>query len=104
MHPVTSVQISGFQLPFWKESLDLALRAHQAFSPLHTLGWDVGITEQGPILIEANSMYDIDLLQIAFDRGFRPDLDLIVAAATEKLPRLNLPDAAPPRRESRPAS
>jgi hypothetical protein len=84
VHPVTSVQISGFQLPFWKESLELALRAQQAFRPLHTLGWDVGVTEQGPILIEANSTYDIDLLQIAFDRGFRPDLDLMVAAAADK--------------------
>lgn len=80
VHPVNAFEVTGFELPMWKESRELALRGQLALRQLPTLGWDVGVTEQGPVLLEANSMYDFDILQIAFDRGFRPDLQSIVAA------------------------
>jgi hypothetical protein len=83
-HPITSARVAGLELPFWKETIDLVLHGQLAFRQLHTIGWDVGITEGGPIVVEANSTYDFDVLQVAFDRGFRPDLQTIVSAQHEQ--------------------
>jgi hypothetical protein len=80
-HPVTGVRLVGLQIPYWSELLKLVLRAQVAFGGLCTVGWDVGITQDGPLLVEANALYDLDLLQVAYDRGFAPDLQQIVRSA-----------------------
>jgi hypothetical protein len=55
-HPDTGVEILGLSLPFWQESLALVLRAHEkAFPRFVTLGWDVALTPEGPVLLETNS-------------------------------------------------
>ncbi len=72
---------AGTRLPWWPELLDLVLRGQQAFADLRLIGWDVGITDEGPLLVEGNAAPDWDLPQLAFDRGFRPDLARVLAAA-----------------------
>jgi hypothetical protein len=54
-HPDTGVQIEGFQLPCWEEAKRLALRAHELLGEVTTVGWDVAITDDGPIIVEANN-------------------------------------------------
>jgi hypothetical protein len=54
LHPLTGVAMEGFRLPFWKEALDLVLRAAPSFLPLRSIGWDVAMTPDGPMVIEAN--------------------------------------------------
>lgn len=45
----------GFSLPFWNECIELVCRAHdQGFPAFVTLGWDVALTSQGPLLLETN--------------------------------------------------
>jgi hypothetical protein len=56
-HPRTGVSFSGFQLPLWRETLELLERAALAFLPLRTIGWDVALTEAGPVLIEGNAWW-----------------------------------------------
>ena len=55
-HPDTNMPIAGIEVPFWKESLELVCRAHAtAFAKFVFLGWDVALTNEGPVLLETNS-------------------------------------------------
>lgn len=84
-HPETGNLIEGFRLPFWAELVDLVSRGQRAFTGLRTIGWDVGITEAGPVLVEGNGAYDTDLLQISHDRGFRPTLLAAMGTASKAM-------------------
>lgn len=57
-HPITGVQVTGRVLPFWREVMDLAAAAHRQVPQRVLVGWDIAITEEGPMLIEGNSMPD----------------------------------------------
>ena len=57
-HPQTGVAFDGFRLPWWREALDLVRRAQRCFPELATLGWDVALTEAGPVIVEANARWD----------------------------------------------
>jgi hypothetical protein len=62
-HPDTGQQITGEQLPMWNEVKDLAVRGHRAFNDRAIIGWDIGITPDGPILVEGNYGPDVDMMQ-----------------------------------------
>lgn len=57
-HPTTGMLFEGFQVPFWKESCELAMEAARKFLPIRTVGWDIAITPKGPLLIEGNDRAD----------------------------------------------
>ncbi len=57
-HPGTGEALQGFALPGWAQALALVRRAAVFFSPLRSLGWDVGLTPGGPVLVEANPWWD----------------------------------------------
>jgi len=73
-HPDTGVPFADFALPDWHEIRALVLRAHRAFPELGVIGWDIAVTDHGPVLIEANHAWDINLLQVAHMRGFRTEM------------------------------
>lgn len=64
VHPDRGALITGTQLPFWKEARHLCVRAHGHFRKLGVVGWDVGLTPDGPVLLEANPFMGGDVLQI----------------------------------------
>lgn len=55
-HPVTGVRFKGFQLPYWQQCLELMGKALPLASKISNIGWDMAITEEGPLLIEANTI------------------------------------------------
>jgi hypothetical protein len=69
-HPDTEAQIEGARLPLWDETQALALAAHRAFADRLYAGWDIGISDEGPVIIEGNSGPDMDLMQRFMDIGF----------------------------------
>lgn len=62
-HPDTGAVIAGWQMPFWPEALALAARALDAARRVPLIGWDVAITDDGPVLIEANAASNPDIAQ-----------------------------------------
>jgi hypothetical protein len=56
-HPDTGLDIVGFQIPMWDAVRDAVCTAATAFLPMRTIGWDVAISPEGPVLVEANERY-----------------------------------------------
>lgn len=69
-HPTTGSPIKGVRLPFWAELKALAIEAHHAFIDRVIIGWDIAISETGPLIIEGNRGPDMDLMQRFMDTGF----------------------------------
>lgn len=57
-HPRTGAALTGFRLPHWQEVREVVLAGTAHFAPLRLLGWDIAITQRGPVLIEANAWFD----------------------------------------------
>lgn len=64
-HPTTGAPVAGRVVPHWQAMLELCLAAHAHFPEFHSIGWDVAPTPQGPLLLEANTIWDVDLAQMA---------------------------------------
>ncbi len=63
-HPMTGENIIGFLVPEWNEVLQLAQQAASEIPQLGIVGWDVAISEKGPVLIEANHFPGHDIYQL----------------------------------------
>jgi hypothetical protein len=55
-HPQTNTVFKDFQIPFYQESADMVKSLHQVFQQFFMIGWDIGITPEGPIVIEGNNI------------------------------------------------
>ncbi len=53
-HPVTGVPIVGFEIPMYDEVLALAENLARRTPEAPYVGWDIAITESGPVVIEGN--------------------------------------------------
>jgi hypothetical protein len=57
-HPKTGRSFAGFLLPHWEATRALVSRAAIALLPLRSIGWDVALTPEGPVLVEGNVWWD----------------------------------------------
>lgn len=64
VHPKTGVKIQGFELPYWMETVSMCLKAAIRVPQMRYIGWDVGITENGPVFVEGNNLPGYDFLQM----------------------------------------
>ena len=74
-HPDTGKNLVGFTVPDWEEAVDLCLRAASVVPDLKIQGWDIALTDHGPVLLEVNVVGGVGLPQNAFGRGmYDPEL------------------------------
>jgi hypothetical protein len=64
-HPDNGAPITGCHLPYWKETINLSIAAHSRFPAFAFVGWDIVITDTGPVLLEANLTWCVDLCQMS---------------------------------------
>ena len=64
VHPNTGHQLKGYPLPMVQEAIALCFEAARSLPQVGYVGWDVAITENGPVLVEGNPFPEHDLLQL----------------------------------------
>ena len=74
---VTHVKVDGFNIPYWNEIIDMTCKAAKVNDNVNIVGWDVGITDDGPVIIEGNRGPGMDIIQVLYNRGVKPDLEEI---------------------------
>jgi len=57
-HPKTGALFKGFMLPMWTEICKLSEMIAFKFLPIRTVGWDIAMTPNGPVVLEGNIWYD----------------------------------------------
>jgi hypothetical protein len=68
-HPVSKVKIEGFQVPFFDEIKTMVKEASLESDKILVIGWDVAVTDDGPLIIEGNRSAGFDVVQVASRRG-----------------------------------
>lgn len=58
-HPDSGIDLEHFEIKNWQEIKNQVLDFHRRLSWLKAIGWDVAITEKGPVIIEINNRWDI---------------------------------------------
>ena len=64
VHPDTGSSIDGRQLPDWDQAVAACLRGHEEMADYPCIGWDVGFTPDGPVVIEGNVPMGFELSEI----------------------------------------
>lgn len=69
-HPLTGKEFKGFQIPYFEQCKDMVLKAALVVPQVKYVGWDIAITQSGPLLIEANHNPGYQLYQAPEDKGY----------------------------------
>ena len=66
IHPDTRVEFASFTVPFYREAIAAACEAHKLFYRVQSIGWDIAITESGPVFIEGNDNWELQTIQALY--------------------------------------
>lgn len=77
-HPMTGTDIVKFRIPHWSRVTSLIEKAATQVPQVRTVGWDVAVTQDAPILVEGNDNWGKRIWQITHGRGMRAELDKFV--------------------------
>lgn len=67
-HPATNTSFIGFKIPQFEEAKKLAIEASKVVKDVGYIGWDIGISQKGPCLIEGNDYPGHDIYQLPLHR------------------------------------
>ncbi len=62
-HPDTNFVFESHKIPNWDHLKKLVVESAILFPGLNSIGWDVAVTANGPLIIEANSNYQLNGIQ-----------------------------------------
>lgn len=63
-HPDSGIVFEGYDVPGFQEAVQQAKYLHSLLFGIHSIGWDIAITENGPMFIEGNDNWDVALYQL----------------------------------------
>ena len=69
-HPDSHVRLIDFMLPDWREMREMVIEASRTLTGLPLLGWDVALTDRGPVIVEVEGNGGHPMMtQLAQGRG-----------------------------------
>ena len=71
-HPGSDICMLGREIPLWKEAMAMVKRAAEMIPSVKYIGWDVAISENGPLFIEGNHDPDLDIMEFVGNSGYLP--------------------------------
>ncbi|MBR2512008.1 MAG: hypothetical protein IKE49_02965 [Firmicutes bacterium] len=77
-HPVTGTVFKGFLIPCFKEAKELVYRMIEEKKVEGYIGWDIAISEDGPVLIEVNTQPGAVLISTPYaaeHKGMKPVME-----------------------------
>ena len=81
-HPSSGMDLIGFRVPYFKEALDLCRNAAKVEKHVRYIGWDIAISEKGPLIVEGNPLPGYDMPQNYFvtgkDTGLKPEFERVL--------------------------
>lgn len=86
-HPDTGVMLEGLVVPRWQEIVDICRRAALSLSGITSVGWDVALTPDGPVIIEGNAIWSLPLSQVHSGGYLTDDVRADLAALGVEFPR-----------------
>lgn len=83
VHPVSKTNIVGFEIPYFKEAIKMVKDASKVVKEVGLVGFDIAITNNGPVMIEGNQLpgYDIYQSKIHLNddgTGMKPFFDEVI--------------------------
>lgn len=54
-HPDTHHPFAHYKVPYWEQICDLIHRVSIVLPPMRMMGWDIALTENGPVIVEMNT-------------------------------------------------
>lgn len=73
-HPITGQVLVGLIIPYWDEVVNLVIEMARRLPELRSVGWDIAITAEGPVLVEANITWCGNLIQQPHGEGVIPEI------------------------------
>lgn len=73
-HPDSLIPFENFEVPFYEEATKLVVDAHRRMPWFRSIAWDVAVTADGPMLLEGNHNWDMEMLQVVHGKGCRKRL------------------------------
>lgn len=88
-HPVNGETFLGYQIPHWETTKEIAMEAHKLFPEFGVFGWDIAITQDGPLIIECNanpfhSLYQLSTGLGILNQRLKPHLDAAISKSNPK--------------------
>lgn len=74
-HPDTHRIFAGSRIPMWDQVREFAISVAEKYAPIKYVGWDVALSEEGPLLIEGNNGPSIEITQDLYG-GIKKYLDI----------------------------
>ena len=88
-HPQSQQSVVGFQVPHWTSVIENAIAAHELFPEFGIFGFDIAITEDGPVIMECNDKPNHMVYQYPARRGIQnQDLKPIWDSVIDRLKKV----------------
>lgn len=77
-HPDTQISFNDIIVPRWDEVVALCKNSALVFNTIRFIGWDVAVTDENILILEANVMCDPDGLQLNTQTGFKAEIESLI--------------------------